>query len=197
MREIVKWVFKTLEGASNSIYTNVRSFVTNGVQRLDEEEEERRIQRLRATERRIEAARRQEEEDQRLRAAERPLRQRVAEWRRREQEREQRLQVARRSKRARAAERRTLEITQVQNRRLLGNTIAHYEIQNHANLTPTIFLNATRPIVTNFFRRNPGNKFQLIAKHHGKSGSTSPASEMAADERAFRMQEKVLIFSTF
>ena len=37
----------------------------------------------------------------------------------------------------------------------------------------------------------------IIAKHHGKSGSTSPASEMAADERAFRMQEKVLIFSTF
>ena len=37
----------------------------------------------------------------------------------------------------------------------------------------------------------------IIAKHHGKSGSTSPASEMVADERAFRMQEKVLIFSTF
>ena len=54
-----------------------------------------------------------------------------------------------------------MEITQVQNRRLLGNTIAHYEIQNHANLTPEDFLNATRPLVTDFFRRNPGNKFQL------------------------------------
>ena len=158
MREIVKLVFKPIEGALSSIYTNVRSFVTN-----DEEEEQRRLLRLRAAERRIEAARTQEE-DQRLRAAERPLRQRVAEWRRREQERNRRLQVARRNKRARAAERRIqrpLEITQVRNRRLLGNTVAHYETQNHANLTPVDFLNATRPLVTDFLRRNPGNKFQL------------------------------------
>ena len=183
----MKWVFKTPEGVSNSIYTNVRSFVTSGVQRLDEEEEERRVQRLRAAERRM-------EEGQRIRTAERPPRQREREQNQRLQvarrnkrlraanrriqeaeriqrqfeeqnqrlrEQNQRLQVARRNKRARAAERRTLEITQVQNRRLLGNTIAHYEIQNHANLTPTDFLNATRPIVTDFFRRNPGNKFQL------------------------------------
>ena len=72
--------------------------------------------------------------------------------------------VARRNQRARAAERRIqrpLEITQVRNRRLLRNTVAHYEIQNHVNLTPTDFLSATRPIVTDFFRRNPRNKFQL------------------------------------
>ena len=72
--------------------------------------------------------------------------------------------MACRNKRLRAAERRIkrhLEITQVKSRRLLRNTIAHYEIQNHANLTPTDFLNLTRSIVTDFFRRNPGNKFQL------------------------------------
>ena len=54
-----------------------------------------------------------------------------------------------------------LEIAQVRNRRLLGGTIAHYEIQNHANATPEDFLNVTRPLVTDFFLDNPNNKFQL------------------------------------
>ena len=54
-----------------------------------------------------------------------------------------------------------LEITQVRNRRILGNAIAHYEIQNHSNASPTDFLSATRSIVSDFFRDNPNNKFQL------------------------------------
>ena len=54
-----------------------------------------------------------------------------------------------------------LEIEQVRNRRLLGNAIAHYEIQNHTSTSPTDFLNNARDLVTDFFRDNPNNKFQL------------------------------------
>ena len=147
----------------------------------EEEEEELTNQRLRAADRsslrqRVEEWRRREQErnqrlqvarrNKRLRAAnrrieeERARRIRVEEENRRLREQNQRLRVARRTKRARAAER-PLEITQVQNRRLLGNVIAHYEIQNHANLTSEDFLTAKRPLVTDFFRRNPRNKFQL------------------------------------
>ena len=52
-------------------------------------------------------------------------------------------------------------IEQVQSRRLLGNAIAHYEIQNHTSTSPTDFLNNARGLVTNFFRDNPNNKFQI------------------------------------
>ena len=52
-------------------------------------------------------------------------------------------------------------IEQVVNRRLLGNAIAHYEIQNRTSTSPTDFLNNTRGLVTNFFRNNPNNKFQI------------------------------------
>ena len=54
-----------------------------------------------------------------------------------------------------------LNITQVVNRRLLGNAIVHYEIQNRTSTSPTDFLNNTRDLVTNFFRDNPNNKFQI------------------------------------
>ena len=54
-----------------------------------------------------------------------------------------------------------LEIEQVRNRRLLGNAIAHYEIQNQTSTSPTDFLNNVRDLVTVFFRDNPNNKFQL------------------------------------
>ena len=54
-----------------------------------------------------------------------------------------------------------LEIEQVYNRRLLGNAIAHYEIQNHTSTSPTDFLNNARGLVTDFFRAHPNNKFQI------------------------------------
>ena len=54
-----------------------------------------------------------------------------------------------------------LEIEQVRNRRLLGNAIAHYEIQNHTSTSPTDFVNNVRGLVTDFFRDNHNNKFQL------------------------------------
>ena len=54
-----------------------------------------------------------------------------------------------------------LDITQVHNRRLLGNAIAHYEIQNQTSTSPTDFLNNARDLFTGFLRENPNNKFQL------------------------------------
>ena len=87
-----------------------------------------------------------------------------------------------------------LEIVQVHNRRLLGNAIAHYEILNHSSTSPTDFLNNARSLVTDFFRDNPNNKFQLsltfVVIKVDAQGS------VVAEEETGRSSKQESVFST-
>ena len=102
-----------------------------------------------------------------------------------------------------------LDITQVVNRRLLGNAIAHYEIQNRTSTSPTDFLNNTRDLVTNFFRDNPNTKFQITLnfvvtkvdasgavvseEETGRSSKQEPVYSVTdVDEVYDRMKDKII-----
>ena len=88
-----------------------------------------------------------------------------------------------------------LKIIQVE-RRLLENTVAHFEIHNQVNTSPTDFLQNAKDIVINFFRENPNNKIQIALVCDVVKVDAATGVVIAKEQPVFNSNQKSIFPAT-